>query len=28
VLRAVAHSAVVVNPYRVTRDAIGRLRRE
>jgi GNAT superfamily N-acetyltransferase len=26
VLRAVAHTAVVVNPYRVTRDAIGRLR--
>ena len=26
VLRAVAHSAVVVNPYRVTREAIGRLR--
>jgi len=25
VLRAVAHSAVVVNPYRVTREAIGRL---
>ncbi|MGH2964560.1 MAG: GNAT family N-acetyltransferase [Solirubrobacterales bacterium] len=28
VLRAVAHSAVVVNPYRVTREAIGRLRGE
>lgn len=28
VLRAVAHSAVLVNPYRVTREAIGRLRAE